>query len=397
VLAAYGYEALSRRLEQQEHAGVRRTCDRILLALGVIALAGGVGVWLYTGGVEAALPGIGTYTLLQLGKGLGLLVVAALAVAVMTWVLEDKVPPGRMAWGKLLLIGLLTADLFVFAHHFLPAVPAKFLHAPSRALDTIRRDTSLYRMTSLIGQDKHGFDRMPPNLPMAFGFQDLQGSDSLIFKGYTDLWDIIPKDTAGNPMADSPLLDLLNCKYLLTSLDLSKTPGWRRLTNDEVGVWENTEVLPRAWVPAAFEAAPLDQQLAKMSKGLDPRKVAYVDPEWWREFFAEGPGLPGAPSRARTAGFRPLQVHSDNPNMVTVSGFNSDEKFVLSDMWFPGWFADSPALLGRANSIMRASAPERETQVHFVYHPSSFAVGAFVSCLCVMLIACGLVMGRRRG
>ncbi|MCE5236921.1 hypothetical protein LLH23_00335 [bacterium] len=401
VLAAYGYEALSRRLEAQEHAAVRRAADGVLLVLGLIALVAGIGVWLYTGGVEAALPGIGAYTLLQLARCLGLLGVAALAIAAMTWALHGRVPPGRIVWGKLFLVGLLAADLLIFAHHFLPAVPAAYLHCRSAALDTMRQDKSLYRMTSLTGQNQHGIDRMPPNLPMARGFQDLQGSDSLIFRGYTELWNTIPKDTASNPMADSPLLDLLNCKYLVTSLDLSKTPGWRKVTNDEVGVWENTEVLPRAFVPAAFEAVPLDQQLTKMAHDFDPRQVAYMDLAWWSSSLPSGPGIPlPAPGFKTSSGFRPLQVSNEGPNVVSVSGFAADELFVLGDMWYPGWHAyagERETTLIRSDGMLRASAPDGQPRVRFVYFPASFAVGAFVTCLCVMLIACGLVMGRRGG
>jgi len=387
VLAAYGFEALSRRLDEQAAAAVRRVCDLTMFALGLLALVGGVGVWLYTGAVEAALPGVGTYTLLQLARCLGLLALAALAIAVMTWTVQGRVPPRRVVWGKALLIGLLAADLLFFAHHFLPAVPAKYLHVRSAALETMRQDTSLYRMNSLRGEDKHGIDRMPPNLPMAFGFQDLQGSDSLIFKGYTDLWNTIPKDTAGNPMADSPLLDMLNCKYLLTSVDLAKTPGWRKVNSDEVGVWENTQVLPRTFVAGTVAALTPAQALEKMRGEFDPAAVTYLSGG-----TASAP--PGAaPITARIADYQ--------ANAVTVQGsIPAGRLLVLGDTWYPGWraYADGEATpIHRANYILRGVTPEKTaTQVRFVYFPAAFAVGAFVTCLCVMLIACGLVVGRRR-
>jgi hypothetical protein len=394
VLAALGFEALSRRLEADEHGPVRGLVDRAALIIGLLALIAGVGVWLYTGALEDAIPNLGAYTLMQVGWCLGLLALAVGAVAVLTWTVGDRVPPGRIVWGKMLLLAVLALDLGLFAHHFLPAVSPKYLHVQNVALDAMRRDPSVYRMTSLIG-DEHGIDRMPPNLPMAFGFQDVQGSDSLVFRGYTDLWGIVPKDTKGNPMADSPILDLLNCKYILTSVDLSKVPGWRKVSDAEVGVWENTEVWPRAWVPEAFETVPLDEQLMKMSKGFDPKKVAYMDAAWWRDGRGKATRVP-PPRVLETHGFLALRVEQQGPNVVSVSGFRANEPFVLSDMWYPGWHA-SGGYEVRVNSVLRGSVINRLAQVRFVYYPASFAVGVFVTCLCVMLLACGFVVGRRGG
>jgi len=304
----------------------------------------------------------------------------------MTWAVGSRVPPGRQTWGKLLLVILLAGDLLTFAHHFLPAVPADYLHVRSRALDTMRQDPSVYRMTSLTGQDKRGLDRMPPNLPMAFGFQDVQGSDSLVFRGYTDLWNIVPRDTASNPMADSPLLDLLNCKYLVTSLDLSKTPGWRKVNSDEVAVWENTEVLPRAWVAGKTETATPETALAKMKSGFDPVSVAYVSAD-------VAPAASPAPGASVT-------IADYAPNAVTLTGqIPAGRLVVLADTWYPGWqaYADGRAeTVARVDHILRGVTPTAATtSLRFVYFPASFAVGAFVTCLCVMLIACGLVVGRR--
>lgn len=390
VLAALGFEALSRRLEAEEHGPVRRAVDRTALVLGLLALIGGAGVWLYTGALENALPNLGTYTLLQVARCLGLLALGVAAIAVMTWAVKDRVPPGRIAWGKMLLLAVLALDLTVFAGHFLPAVSPKYLHVQSAALDTMHADKSLYRMTSLIGDDKHGIDRMPPNLTMAFGFQDLQGSDSLVFKGYTDLWGIVPKDTKGNPMADSPILDLLNCKYILTSVDLSKTPGWRKVSDNEVGVWENTEVLPRAYLAAKTEELPADQVLARMKSGFDPASTSYYTGT-----------MSELPVRRSTVAAVPISDYQ--PNSVTIQGrLPAWTLLVLGDTWYPGWHVYGD---GREIVMLRVNAALRGAvdcvmgcqQVRFIYFPASFAVGAFVTCLCVMLLACGFVVGRRGG
>jgi uncharacterized membrane protein YfhO len=72
---------------------------------------------------------------------------------------------------------------------------------------------------------------------------------------------------------------------------------------------------------------------------------------------------------------------------------------VLSDVNYPGWKAyvdgvEQPILT--AYYALRSVLPEKPAhEIRFVYYPASFAVGAFISCLAAMLIACGLVAGRR--
>lgn len=403
VLGAYGFEALSRRLSDQAHEPVRRAWDRTVLVLGLVAIIAGIGVWLYTGQFEDAMPGIGTYTLAQAGLALGLLAVSVLAVAIMTWALNEHVPPRRIVWGKGLLIALIAADLLYFAAHFLPAVPARFLHAPSVALQTMRKDTGLYRMTSLTGNEERGIDRMPPNLTMAFGFQDLQGSDSLVFEGFVNLWNTVPKDDKGNPMADSPILGMLNCKYLLTSLDLSRTPGWVKVNETEVGVWENQLVTSRARMAGSFRGGSADEALNALRTKPTNSDVIFSLPN----------GEPAPIKDGAMPVMYPWPVTEYEPNTVTVSahpapgspdrlpaGTRLAAPFVLADIWYPGWhaYADGAETpLYRANYILRGVWPKQPAEhVRFVYYPASFMVGGFVSCVCLMLIVCGLVMGRRR-
>lgn len=393
VLAGMGFETICRKLEEQSHGQVRRVIDRAGIVLALIAFVAGVGTWLYSGRVENDLPGIGVYTLEQLLRCLVMTAAAAAALAVMTWTVkpsgkgEAYVSRRRMQWGTGLLIAVLAVDLLYFAGHFLPAVPDKYLHVRTRALEIMQDDRSLYRMTSLIGNGG-GIDRMPPNLTMAFGFQDVEGSDSLVFEGSSNLLNAIRRDEKGNPDANSPLLDLLNCKYLLTSLDLRNVPGWVPITDYETYVYENKQVFPRAFVAGAVEQIRPEQALEKMRGEFDPTKVTY---------------LSGLASTLPAMAPQPIEVSvpTYQSNLVTVNAkLPASRLLVLGDTWYPGWRAyadghETPVL--RVNYALRGVVPpENAKQVTFVYYPASFAVGAFVSCVAVMLLCCGLVMGRRR-
>ncbi|MHB8995417.1 MAG: DUF7657 domain-containing protein [Armatimonadota bacterium] len=410
ILAAFGFEAILRKLQAPDPHGIRRVIDRTAVIIGLIAILGGIGVWLYTGRLEDSIPGLGAYSLVQLLRCLALLLATVGAVAVMTWCLASSagiasaapqkkpsqaksvpsapiaacIPSWRLSLGKALLIAVLAADLLYFAGHFLPAVPARYLQVQSDALARIREDSGLYRMTSLIGDGK-GIDRMPPNLTMAFGFQDVLGSDSLVFDGYQNLMSIVPKDAKGNPDPTSPILDMLNCKYLLTSQDLTRTPGWKLLTEYETNVYENTEVLPRAFIAAKIAVAPHEEPLKQMTAQWRPMDVTFLN------------GIPSPVAEGPAS----IAVTDYGANSVTLEGsVPAGRLAVLGDIWYPGWHAYADAQetpIRRANYILRAVAPEREAQqIRFVYYPASFAAGAFLTCLAVMFIACGLVIGWRR-
>lgn len=412
VLAGFGFDALLRKLDERDPHGIRRLVDRTAIVLGLLALAGGVAVWLYTGQLETAIPGLGNYALAQLLRCLALVAATVAAVAVMTWTVSPSegtvsavpkgkkriveselvrassppaVPPSRITWGKALLLAVLAVDLIYFAGHFLPAVPARYLHVKSEVLDRMHEDPTVYRMTSLIGEGK-GIDRMPPNLTMAFGFQDVQGSDSLVFDGYQNLMNLVPKDAKGNPDPTSPVLDLLNCKYLLTSVDLTRTPGWKLLTEYETNLYENTQLLPRAFIPAQVERVQGNDALQRMQGEWQPTALTFLQGDLPAQI------APGSGS---------IAITDYAANTVTLrTDLPAGRPAVLGDIWYPGWHAyadgrETPVL--RADYILRAVAPQQPAkEIRFVYYPASFAAGAFLSCLAVMFIACGLTIGRRR-
>lgn len=401
MLSAYGYEALCRRIEEKAYSSIRHTADVVAIALGLMALIGGVAVWIYSAPLESVMPGIGIYTLAQIGRFWGLMAMTIAALGIMTWTVNTHVPLWRFRLGQGLLLGLLALDLGYFAGHFWPAVPEKYLHVPSAVLAQLKDDTGLYRMTSLIGEER-GIDRMPPNLPMAFGLQDVQGSDSLVFKGYTELWGIIPKDDKGNPRPDSPLLDMLNCKYLVTSLDLSQTPGWRKIMDYETGLWENIELWPRAYIASSWETLSADEALKRLAEHPEQAKynILLSSPD--------GAALP-LPSTKTNASIVAVSIGRYDSNIVTIKMEEGNQilqkahkkLLVLADILYPGWrvYGDGQELpLWPANYILRGVwLPYPVHRIDFVYFPASFAAGAFMACVSLLLLCAGLAMSWQIG
>jgi hypothetical protein len=375
VLTALGIDAISRLATEGQGAVVRRWLSRSTYALVAVILGGGLLIWMQTGALENQLPGIGTYTLEQVGRALVLLLATAGMLAALA---------SGKRWARIGLPLVMAIDLLLFAGHFTPEVPARYLNVQTEVIDRLQADHSIYRMTSLIGQGK-GIDRFPPNLPMAFGLQDVQASDSLVYSGYQALRDLIPSDEAGNPDPASPLLDVLNCKYLVTSLDLSDIPKWRRVTSYETNVYENAHALPRAFIPAHVEWVAGKDTLARMRDHWRPAETTFVHGQ------ATHPPVSGGE----------VTVSDYRPSRVTLTGqVPAGQVAVLGDIWYPGWRACAdgrPTEVLRADYMLRAVTPDREARrIQFVYYPASFAVGQFLACLACLVIAGALVVGRRR-
>ncbi|NPV46903.1 MAG: hypothetical protein HPY69_08085 [Armatimonadetes bacterium] len=345
VLAGMGCEALVRQAESGEAGRVKRLAAVLGGLAAAAASVGGVWIWLLTGAMEQALPGIGAYTLHQLARCLVLIAAAAGTMALIAQ---------RVRLGVAVLLAVIAVDLLAFAAHLTPEVPAKYLHVPTRVIDLLRDDPSVFRMTSLVG-DGGPMDRMSPNLPMAFGLQDVQGSDSLVFEGYSSLWRTVPQDDTGSPDPASPVLDMLNCKYLVTSRDLSRAPGWRKVLAAECNVYENDEVWPRASLRDGDRTQPA----------------------------------------------QPLTITRYEANRVQIEGEIAAQKTILlADTCYPGWKAyldghERPIAV--ANGLLRSVKAEGQARtVEFVYYPSSFLVGAFLTCVAVLALAGTWTLGRMR-
>jgi hypothetical protein len=137
-------------------------------------------------------------------------------------------PKGRQVaiWKPLLLI-VIALDLFVGAIGFNPAVDPKLLEYTPPVIGFLKQDTSPWRFTTF---DPHGRKTFNANGGWPYDLQDVRGYDSIILKQYADYMGVIeaqnetqfnriqPITTYGG--LDSPMLDLLNVKYILSDPDV---------------------------------------------------------------------------------------------------------------------------------------------------------------------------------
>jgi hypothetical protein len=236
-------------------------------------------------------------------------------------------------------IALVAVDLFGFGISFNPFVSAKLAYPAIGPIPWLQRHAGHERVTSLATE---GLDWFPHNASMIYGLRDIHGSDSLRVASSFAL--VSPPD--GNqsqyPDPDSPLLDRLGVRYLLTERPLSGK--WRLVHDGEVPVYENTQAQPRAYLSTSPGAA-----------------VSFTRDEADRVVLEAS-----APARGAT--------------------------LTLTDSYFPGWRAwvdGRPARIERVGEGFRGVVLAAGSHtVEMRYEPASYRVGLFVS-----LVALALVLG----
>jgi O-antigen/teichoic acid export membrane protein len=307
-----------------------------------------------------------------------------------------------MAIWKPLALVVIALDLFVGAIGFNPSVDPRLLDYTPPVVKFLQQDTSLWRMTTFDPDvcanlyPAQGCKTFNANSPWFFGFQDVRGYDSIILKQYADYMSVIEdqNELQFNRIApitkysglDSPMLDLLNVKYVLTDPQVPiESPKYKLVYDAEVKVYENLGALPRAFVmPTGCEIVTADPLAALRQH--DPRTRVIV----------ETPNEAGATDATSSCTYQPAAIVDYRSNDVLVKANTAQPGWlVLADTYFTGWQAfevhadhsETELPIVRADGNFRAvKIDQGEHTIHFKYSPWSFKLGVFASFMAWVLI-----------
>jgi O-antigen/teichoic acid export membrane protein len=308
---------------------------------------------------------------------------------------------GRVpAWGVLAVLVLL-ADLVTFGAPFNPRVDASLLDHTPPGVEFLKGDASLWRLSTF---EPSGAARvLNPNTGMFYDLQDVRGYDSLFsaqyarYMSWIEPQGMLPYNRIAPfrdfPSLDSPLTDLLNVKYVLSTVEIP-LPKYRQVYRDgAVRVYENLGAMPRAFtLPQTATLYVRDvEAVGEAVLDYDPRFYAIVeeDPAGWST---------GEPRRssasAEAAEPRPQPVTAYGRNEVWLDAHvDSPSWLVLADSYYPGWKAfvrprgggdgeEFEVPIARvAGNFRGVTLDEGEWTVRFKYSPNSVKFGAFVSFL----------------
>ncbi len=323
---------------------------------------------------------------------------AALVILLYTHGLAQRRPA---AWSAF-VVALTLADLLTFGMPLNPTVDAGAYHAPTAAGSFVRAqekpgepfrifsfqryvyDTmfdqkrGLFRFRAFDPPDAAYVSRLResllPNLNVIEGLDSANNYDPLPVghaQELLDRVDSLPKDQAYR------LLRLMNVRY---AVDDGPLPGLQPAYSDGTKVYELPGYLPRAYT--VFEARVAPDAGSQLATILDPN----FDPNREVVITANG-ATPGGPSGGGNAdGVRaasPVSLQYGSNRVTMDATLPQPGYLVLLDTYYPSWqaFVDgrSQPIL-RANYAFRAVAlPAGPHRVEFVYRPSSFRAGIWVS------------------
>jgi len=339
---------------------------------------------------------------------LGVLTVAA---GLVWWLLlkqQSQAEPGSghvLTAAPGLAVGLVAVDLLWAWTGFNPAVDPALLRFTPPAIQALQRDASLWRLTAYEPQTGKPLNA---NSAWLFDLQDIRGYDSIIPRQYTDFMQRIEPqgELLYNRIApikdarslESPLLDLLGVKYIVTEATIV-TPGFSLFYDDgATRIYKNERAMPRAFTLPLSSTLVADD-FAQAVQRYDPRRFVII----------EAGAVPGVRITARPEAGEPVaaNVTSYRNNEVWVDvQVNAPAWLILGDSFFPGWRAFVRPLGGpesaerelpivKVNGNFRGvlldapavnqSLPSAVT-VRFRYSPDSFRLGLFATFIVLMAL-----------
>ena len=299
-------------------------------------------------------------------------------------------------WAALALL-VTAADLLIASYGFNPASDPLLLDFTPPAVEYLNGQAGRFRVTSLERPEDGPI--LHPNTGMRYGLDDIRGYDSIIPAGYVaTMRSLQPQhllahnqiaplytDEARSPagyqrVLQTDLLSLLNVRYVLTAPDFEMyLPGWEDVYRQEVAIWENQSVMPRAFT---VDKADWDARwLAEAGGGF---RFAELD--------ILGGGLHVPRYEAAT-----ISRDSGREKFIDVS-VARDSWLVVSESYMPGWRAfarpygsGEEAEFGLAVRLVLATLqgvelPAGDWTVRLVYSPASVQLGMFASSISAALI-----------
>jgi O-antigen/teichoic acid export membrane protein len=303
---------------------------------------------------------------------------------------------GRPAWA-LLALGVVVVDLGAAGWGFNPAAdPAILAYTPPSVEFMRQHDPGLWRFTTYIAPRASPPAPTEPQKPFNanagwyFNFQDVRGYDSIFTRQYRDYMELIQPqyELDFNRIAplsvpealDSPLLDLLNVRYIFTQ-DEIESPKYSLIYAGEIRIYRNETALPRAFTQ------PLRQTITVPDFGA---AVQQYDPR--RYVLLEQPGAQAPPEVPAPAWPSSVEDVAYSPSEVFVTASVEEPAWlVLADSYFPGWRAyarpaggpetdEQPLTIALVNGNFRGvQLPAGHWTVRFKYSPDSVKVGGIVS------------------
>ncbi len=326
---------------------------------------------------------------------------------------------GAPVYGALIALTLIV-DLFVNGFGFNASVDPALLTFKPELIQWLAQqpDSHLWRVTTF---DNKGTKPLNANTPWHFGLNDVRGYDSIIAKQYTEYMAAIePQNELQfnriQPLYNwesiqSPLVDLLGIKYIITEETLNLPKLNEVWAGEGLRVYENTAVMPRAYTLSLSSPALTIEGVQELEASDTWEQMRTTDPRQHPviEYFEQSDLGTSYHSQSQFT-FDQITQTAPRPATITVNknrevwvdaAVDQPSWLILNDSYFPGWRAFVRPIGGdddseieipvaRANMNFRAvELIEGEWSVRFQYSPYTFWLGGLTSVMGLVVVAFG--------
>jgi hypothetical protein len=284
-----------------------------------------------------------------------------LSVMGLSGVLFAKTQKSKSLW-LLLSIGILSSNLVSFGCDYNTASPRALEFPETEAIRFLKKDRSVYRIMTA-GRFMH-------NTFEPFNIQDAGGYASLYPRRYAE-YIHLSQFGPDFPFPESfsrwiqcrrfgsPLLDLINIKYVLVPPSVFvEFESLKLVYTGEINIYENTNSFPRAFFVTGYQFCDSRQSAYQTIASYDAdafKKKVVLETMPPVEFRQPGDGEHGSEPDIRFISYEPghmeIRVSTDRKGFL-----------VLADNYHPAWEVKVDGKVGRilhANYIMRAIPIER--------------------------------------
>ncbi|MFW6097847.1 MAG: oligosaccharide flippase family protein, partial [Chloroflexota bacterium] len=319
----------------------------------------------------------------------------------------------RPLWPLLALV-VLGLDLLVANWGFHTAADPALLAYEPDLVQWLQEQPGQWRLTTFTPR---GNKPLNANTPWMHDLQDVRGYDSIIPRQYVQYMRAIEpqnellfnriQPVVNWESLNSPLLDLLGVRYVVTDETIS-LPKYERVWQGEgLNVYENLGVVPRAYTLPQSATVVVDDALEAMRE-RDGRQYVMVESGDWG--LENGDWSIANLQSPVSGSLQPAEI-ADYSNIEVTANATVEEPswLVLNDSYFPGWKVfvkpegagadqeeEQPVV--RVNGNFRATPLEPGSwTVRFRYSPMTFRLGGLTSGMAgiVLLFVFG-VWGWRR-
>ncbi len=246
-----------------------------------------------------------------------------------------KVRKDLKKFALILLLLITIFDLFRFSWKFNTFSKSEYLFPQTKSLDFISKNIGNHRLAT------NDARILPPNFSSVYKIQTVEGYDPLYLNKYAEFISAINRN---EPNIDppygfnrivrienfsKPLVDLLGVKYLLTLTEISEEGFVKVFEEGQTKVYENKNVLPRAFFVNNVIASKSKQETidSMFDPNFDPSRTAIVEGEI--DF-----------GNVYASGEVEIIKYSDNEIILKTKIDSGDLGFlVLTDSYYPNWHA----------------------------------------------------------